>query len=644
MTMYEQDLFNEPTWTPPSILPDLSQEKIIAIDVETSDPNLLTLGPGWARNDGRLIGIAVASSNWKAYLPFGHEGGGNMSKKMIITWLQDQLKHGMSVVFHNAQYDLGWLRTVGIEVKGKVLDTMIAAPLLDENRYSYSLNALGSTYLGEKKKEDELRMAASQHGVDAKKEMWKLPASRVAGYAETDARLTLDLWHVLRNKLAAEKCGNILEMELNLLPIIFEMRSKGVRVDLEKASKTKKYLQTKEDTLLLEVKKETGIDIEPWTATSLASAFDKLNLTYERTEKSGAPSFTKHFLKNHKHPVAKKILEIREYNKANTTFVDTIMHHQYKGRIHCEFNQLRSGDGGTVTGRFSSSHPNLQQVPARHPEIKELIRGLFIPEEGCKWASFDYSAQEPRWLMHYASLTPETKDNSRVQEIVESYQSDDLDFHQMVADIAGVERSLAKTINLGIMYGMGIGKLASILGDISFDEAKSLRNDYDEKVPFIKEMAGAVMAVATRKGEIRTLMGRKCRFPMREPKGFGGYKKVIHMDKLEEEWENIQNTPLDDRDKDWRKKNPINYQVAFTYKALNRLIQASSADQTKRAMLDCFNRGYLPMLTVHDELCFSVRHDENIKEIKQTMENCFPELKVPSRIDVGVGKDWGNAK
>ena len=642
--MYEQDLFNEPTWVPPIELPDLSKETIIAIDVETRDPNLLTLGPGWARNDGRLIGIAVASSNWKGYLPFAHEGGGNMSKKMVVTWLQDQLKHGMSVVFHNAQYDLGWLRTVGIEVPGKILDTMIAAPLLDENRYSYSLNALGATSLGEKKKEDELRLAASQHGVDAKKDMWKLPASRVAAYAETDARLTLQLWHVLRKKLAAENCGKILEMELQLLPIIFEMRSKGVRVDLDKASKTKKYLQTKEDTLLLEVKKETGVDIEPWTATSLAKAFDKLNLTYERTAKSGAPSFTKHFLKNHEHPVAKKILEIREYNKANTTFVETILHHQHKGRIHCEFNQLRSGDGGTVTGRFSSSHPNLQQVPARHPEIKELIRGLFIPEEGCKWASFDYSAQEPRWLMHYASLTPETKDNPRVQEIVESYQSDDLDFHQMVADIAGVERSLAKTINLGIMYGMGIGKLASILGDISFEEAKALRNDYDEKVPFIREMAAAVMAVATRKGEIHTFMGRKCRFPMREPKGFGGFKKVIHMDKLEEEWENIQDTPLDDRDKDWRKKNPVNYQVAFTYKALNRLIQASSADQTKRAMLDCFNQGYLPMLTVHDELCFSVRHDEDIKDIKHTMENCFPELKVPSRIDVGVGENWGKAK
>ena len=644
MTMYEQDLFNEPTWVPPIELPDLSKETIIAIDVETCDPNLLTLGPGWSRNDGRLIGIAVASSKWYGYLPFGHEGGGNMSKKMVVTWLQDQLKHGMSVVFHNAQYDLGWLRTVGITVPGKILDTMIAAPLLDENRYSYSLNALGATYLGEKKKEDELRIAASQHGVDAKKDMWKLPASRVAAYAETDARLTLQLWNVLRRKLAEENCGKILEMELNLLPIIFEMRVKGIRVDLDKAADTKKYLQTKENSLLLEVKKETGVDIEPWTATSLAQAFDKLDLTYERTAKSDAPSFTKHFLKTHKHPIAKKILEIREYNKANTTFVETILQHQHKGRIHCEFNQLRSGDGGTVTGRFSSSHPNLQQVPARHPEIKELIRGLFIPEEGCKWGSFDYSAQEPRWLMHYASLTPETKDNVRVQEIVKSYQSDDLDFHQMVADIAGVERNLAKTINLGIMYGMGIGKLAGILGDIPFDEAKALRNDYDEKVPFIREMAAAVMAVATRKGEIRTLMGRKCRFPMREPKGFGGFKKVIHMDKLEEEWENIQDTPLEERDKDWRKKNPVNYQVAFTYKALNRLIQASSADQTKRAMLNCYEKGYLPMLTVHDELCFSVRQDDNIKDIKETMENCFPELKVPSRIDVGIGENWGKAK
>ena len=308
--MYEQDLFDEKTWVPPSNLPDLSKEKIISIDTETYDPNLITLGPGWARNDGRLIGIAVATSNWKAYLPIAHEGGGNLSKSIVLRWLKDQLKHGMSVVFHNAQYDLGWLSTEGITVPGKVLDTMIAAPLVDENRFSYSLNALGYTYLGERKKEDELKRAASQHGLDAKKDMWKLPASRVASYAEMDARLTYDLWTVLRRKLSFENCDKILDLELSLLPIIFNMRKKGVRVDLDKAEKTKKLLQGKEDVLLKQVKDETGVDIEPWTATSLAKAFDALSLTYERTEKSNAPSFTKHFLKNHKHPVAKKILEI----------------------------------------------------------------------------------------------------------------------------------------------------------------------------------------------------------------------------------------------------------------------------------------------------------------------------------------------
>lgn len=338
-------------------------------------------------------------------------------------------------------------------------------------------------------------------------------------------------------------------------------------------------------------------------------------------------------------------MEIREYNKANTTFVDTILNHQYKGRIHCQFNQLRSDEGGTVSGRFSSSHPNLQQVPARHPEIKKMIRGLFIPEEGCKWGSFDYSAQEPRWLMHYASKTPATRDNEKVKEIVNQYQNTDLDFHQMVADIADVDRTTAKVINLGIMYGMGIGKLANVMGGIEFSEAKAIRNDYDEKVPFIKEMASSVMKAASERQEIKTLAGRKCRFPMRELKGYNkGSSSLIHKDRLEERWEDVLATPLDERDQGWKKLDPSRYQVAFTYKSLNRLIQASSADQTKMAMKLCFDHGYLPMLTVHDELCFSIESEEDVPIIKDLMENCVPDLSIPSIIDVGMGSDWGNAK
>ena len=640
----KEDLFDESVWTPPEVLPDLSREKIIAVDVETRDPNLLSKGPGWSRDDGQLIGIAVASSRWNAYLPIAHEGGDNMSKRTVCGWLQDQLDHKMSVVFHNAQYDVGWLLTEGIEIKGKILDTMIAAPLLDENRFSYSLNALGGTYLGERKQEEDLKRAAGQHGVDAKKDMWKLPASRVALYAETDARLTLQLWDVLSRKLKEENCDKIFELELDLLPIIFEMRKKGVRVDVEKAQATKEFLQKKEDALLKKIHDETRIHLEPWNATSLASVFDALGLSYERTKKTEAPSFTKHFLKKHSHPVAKTILEIREYNKANTTFVDTILNHQHKGRIHCEFNQLRSDDGGTVSGRFSSSHPNLQQVPSKHPEIKEMIRGLFLPEEGCKWGSFDYSEQEPRWLMHYASGTPAVKDNEKVKEIVNQYRSTNLDFHQMIADIADVDRSTAKIVNLGIMYGMGVGKLASVMGNISFEEARELRNDYDEKVPFIREMASSVMEVASLRNEIRTLMGRKCRFPMRELRGYNRDSgSLIHADKLEERWRDILSIPQEDREKGWEKFNPDRYQVAFTYKALNRLIQGSSADQTKMAMKVCADHGYLPMLTVHDELCFSI-NDDQVKEIKDLMENCIPELQIPSRIDVGTGTNWGNVE
>jgi len=640
-----EDLFDEKVWFPPEHLPDLSGEKIIAVDVETKDPRLLDLGPGWVREDGRLIGVAVAASGWNAYLPIAHEGGGNMAKSIVLGWLQDQLSHGMSVVFHNATYDLGWLLTEGIEVKGPILDTMIAAPLLDENRFSYSLNALGKTYLGEKKKEEELNRAADQHGVNAKAEMWKLPAERVALYAEGDAALTLKLWDVLHSRLMEEDCQKILELELSLLPLVFEMRRRGVRVDLDKAERTKVYLLSREKKILEDLHTETGVHIEPWNAKSLAKAFDNLSLSYQRTDKTNAPSFTKHFLKTHDHPVAGKILELREYNKANTTFVDTILNHQHNGRIHCQFNQLRSDEGGTVSGRFSSSNPNLQQVPSRHPEIKKLIRGLFLPEEGCQWGSFDYSSQEPRWLMHYASVAPATKENERVQEIVQQYQDSDVDFHQIMADIADVDRYQAKIINLGTMYGMGIGKLAHTLGDIPFEEAKEIRREYDEKVPFIRTLASSVMDAASKRSEIRTLLGRKCRFPMREPKGFSREKKtLIHAEKLEEQWAEIQSLPMEERPENWRENNPDNFQVAFVFKALNRLIQASAADQTKQAMHDCITHGHWPVLTVHDELCFSIESDGQVAEIKDLMESCAPDMKIPSKIDVGLGDNWGSAK
>jgi len=345
-----------------------------------------------------------------------------------------------------------------------------------------------------------------------------------------------------------------------------------------------------------------------------------MNLSYPTTA-AGAPSFTKQYLQAHPSEVAQAIVKLRETDKADSTFIDTILKHEHKGRIHTEFHQLRSDDGGTVTGRFSSSNPNLQQIPARDPEIKKLIRGLFIPEDGCKWGSFDYSSQEPRLLVHFAASIKGDYRHDMVDSVVQAYHEGDVDLHQMVADFAGITRKEAKIVNLGIMYGMGKGKLAAQLG-ITEDEAKDLLQTHHEKVPFVKGLADLASKQAENNGVIRTLLGRRCNFHLWEPKSFG-YNKPLPLQEAQKEYGNF-------------------IRRAFTYKALNKLIQGSAADQTKKAMADCYAEGLLPMLTVHDELCFSVEGQEQASRITEIMENGLSDvLKVPSKVDEELGGNWG---
>ena len=609
-------------WTPPQTIPDLSQYDTIAIDLETKDENLIKLGPGWCRKDGHIIGIAVAAGDSSWYFPIGHTVG-NMPRRPVFQWLTDLCKDTTKTfVFHNALYDLGWLRAEGIEVKGKIRDTMVAAPLLNENRRYYNLNSLAGDHLGTYKDEKMLKSAAEEFGVDPKSGMWKLPPRYVGAYAEHDAAITLKLWDVLRKDITKEECSGIFELETRLTPLLLDMKTTGVRVDLNKAEQVKKELTTLEKSLVDEIVKETGVTIEPWVATSVAKVFDAMGLAYSRTEKSGAPAFTKQFLANHAHPIAKKIIKIREVNKANTTFIDTILEHSHKGRIHCDFHPLRSDGGGTVTGRFSSSNPNLQQIPARDPYIKKLIRGLFIPEEGAKWGSFDYASQEPRWLVHYCATLTGFDRHPQIDDVVALYKKGEADFHQIVADIAGIPRKQAKTVNLGLMYGMGKGKLANIL-DLSVDEATALLNKYNDKVPFLKSISEKTTKKASQSGVIRTWLGRKCRFNMYEPISYQ-YNRALPMKEA-----------IDEYGGKGRSRR------AFTYKALNSLIQGSSADQTKKAMVDCYDAGLTPMLTVHDELCFNIENDKQIEQIKDIMSNCVPELKIPFDVDAEMGSNWG---
>ena len=610
----------EVDWCAPEVFPDLSQSKIIAIDLETCDPNLMILGPGWVRNDGFVVGVAVAAGDFNAYYPIKHQNGGNISENIVMKWLKKQMATPhIPKVFHNATYDLGWLKWAGVEVQGKIIDTMIAAPLLNENRFTYSLDSLGRDYLGERKNEKLLRAAAKEWGIDPKADMWKLPAKYVGKYAEQDAALTLRLWNHFEAELQKNELTHIFELETGLIKLMLEMRSRGVRVDLDQADRTKRDLAKREKQIKDDIKHKTGILVEPWVATSVASVLGYYGIDCPKTENSKQPSITKAFLQACPHEVAVQILKLRELNKANNTFIDSILRYENKGRIHCEFNQLRSDDAGTVTGRFSSSNPNLQQIPARDPELKKAIRGLFIPEDGEKWGSFDYSSQEPRLLVHYCSILADKNPNPLVNKLVDAYHARDPDFHQMVADITGIERKQAKMVNLGIMYGMGRGKLANTL-NISEQEAKELLETYHSKVPFVKGLADMVSNRASKNGQVRTLLGRKCRFDLWEPNSFGYKKPLPHEEANKEYGPGIRR--------------------AFTYKALNKLIQGSAADQTKKAMADCYAEGLIPLLTVHDELCFSVSSEDQASRIKEIMETCV-ELRVPSKVDQELGANWG---
>ena len=617
-------------WVPPLELPDITSAKTIAIDVETSDPNLKSNGPGWPTKDGFIVGYAVAVDGWSGYLPVKHFGGGNLDERIVSRWLKKVFECPADKVMHNAQYDLGWIKATGFDVKGRIIDTMVIASLLDENRFSYSLNALSYDLLNKTKSEKGLVEAAREFGIDPKAEMWKMPAMYVGPYAEADAELTLELWNYFTGQIRKENLTTIADLELNLLPCLVDMTMRGVRVDQNKVEITRNSLLKREKSVLQEIKRLTGTTVEIWAAQSLAKAFDGMDIGYPKTEK-GAPSFTKQFLQEHEHPIAKLIVEARNLNKTSGTFINTIMKHcRADGRIHSHINQIRSDDGGTVSGRISMSNPNLQQIPARDPELGPMIRSLFLPEEGDQWAAIDFSQQEPRILVHYAHLYGKARGVPLrgAEEFVEAYSTNpDTDFHTMVAEMANIARKQAKTINLGMMYGMGVNKLSEQL-DVSVDEAKSLTKQYHDRVPFVKGLMNGVMNRLNEKassGSLRSILGRKCRFDLWEPDSFAMHKAMSYKDAV------LEHGPT------------ARLKRAFTYKALNRLIQASAADMTKKAMVDIYQSGRLPMIQIHDEIAMSVGSKEEAFDVAKIMENAVP-LEVPSKCDVEIGDSWGAAE
>jgi len=604
-------------WVQPDHFPDLSKYDEISIDLETKDPDLKTKGSSSTRGVGDVVGIAIAVKDWVGYYPIAHEAGPNMNRKQVLNWFSDVLKTDSLKIFHNAIYDVLWIHRLGLTVHGTVVDTMVVASLVDENRFRYDLNSVANDYVGIGKNEGALQEAAKEWGVDPKSEMYKLPAMYVGEYAERDAEITLSLWQEFKKEINSQDLHAIVELEQQVFPCLLEMKLKGVRIDEDQLARVESTLQKNYDKYMKRVKEDSGLYPEIWAAASIEKVCQVRNITdFDRTPKTGKPSFTKNYLKNHKDPVLRAINSAREADKLKNTFLDSIKNFVHNGRIHADIHQLKGDFGGTVTGRLSYSNPNLQQIP-NYTDIGMGVRSIFVPEKGHRWGCFDYSQQEPRLVVHFALSTPGVLG---VASIAESYEKGEADFHEIVAKIADIDRSEAKTINLGLFYGMGKAKLANSLG-YNDEDAEKVLTQYHQRVPFVKQLIKQVMNRAQDSGKIRTLLGRRCRFNLWEPSYFGVHKPLKHEDAIKEHGPGIRR--------------------AFTYKALNKLIQGSAADMTKKTMVDLKSEGILPMIQLHDELDISVESKEHANKIKEIMENCV-ELKVPNKVDYEVGDNWGD--
>ena len=259
-----------------------------------------------------------------------------------------------------------------------------------------------------------------------------------------------------------------------------------------------------------------------------------------------------------------------------------------------------------------------------------MIRSLFIPEDGHKWGCFDYSQQEPRLVVHYAAT--KFKGDEEVTEIVNRFQNNSIDFHQTVADMANISRTQAKTINLGLFYGMGKAKLQAELGISTKDEATKLFNKYHDSVPFVKDLSDAISRDGAAFGYIKTFGGRRCRFNKWEIAEWSAGKFTPPMSKPDAEAAYFDKYP---------EATKANIRRAYTYKALNKLIQGSAADMTKQSMVDLYKEGIVPHIQVHDELDISIEKGSNQhKKIIEIMENAV-KLKIPNKVDYESGNNWG---
>jgi len=666
-------LITQPSdWTVPTELPDLSGFNEIAVDTEEKDQGLLDgRGPGWAfgPSGGFVAGVSAAwregSEVRSIYVPIRHPDTSCVDKDKVANWLGHIYKRKRGrTVFCKSDFDIGWTEAdLNLAPPINIDDIGCQAMMLDENRRpergfetAYGLDAIANWCGVEGKDDKALRDAAFDFGfkgTDVKKNLWRMPARYVGPYAEQDARATLLCHEHMRPQVTRDEMDDAYNTEMGLVPMVHAMRKRGIRINAERAWNLHERLYARAELVFKRIKDEIKVNVgidEIRQQRWLIQWCETLGVDYQSHFKEEKASFGKDWMRGDPHWFPRAVAEAKQCIESADKFVKgyLIDYSTSKGRIHATINQFKTEDGGTRSHRFSYSDPPVQQMPSRPDpvegwdlteEIAKEIRTSFEPEEGELWFAPDYSQQEYRLIVHYASIL----DCRKADEAVEKYLNDpNTDFHQLVVEMTGLTRRRAKDVNFAKAYGAGVGKFAIMTG-MSFEEAGRVMGQYDGEMPFVKQLNDICDKQAQQMGFIKMFDGARSHFDDWEPRwiersererGFAEQRPMYPCRKPEA----IARTQ--DEHHPW---HGLNLRRADTRKAMNRLIQGGAARQVKRAMLACWREGYVPMIQMHDELGFSLARERDGRRIGQIMREVV-QLRVPMRVDEEWGTTWGTAK
>lgn len=624
-------------WEVPTSLPDLRGKiKQMAIDSEGRDEGIAAgRGAAWPYRGGHICGVSAA---WREggeirsiYAPTRHPDTSCMDRDMVADWVRIHAQSGIQMVAHHGSHDWGWMRSEwGVRCPTSMRDTEAQAMLVDENRLTYRLDDLCRWKGIPGKDERALREAAAAYGFsgDVKGNLWRMPARYVGPYAEQDSASTLLLSEAFQMDIEREGLEGALQLEMDLMPMVLEMRMRGIRVNLDYAHMKKVQLLEERDRVLVELGQHLGqrVSIEHCrSAKTLEAWFTSERIPFQRTEKNNQGSFQAGWMRKHPHWLPRLVARAEQLTDAADKFLQgMLIDYAHKGRIHAVINQYRGEDGGTRSFRFSYADPALQQAPNRDAEMSEAFRGALEPEEGEIWDSADYSQQEYRLIVHFACLLNLPK----AREAAQLYWDDpNTDFHNLVAEWTGLERKPAKDTNFAKAFGAGVPKFAQMIGQ-SIERAREIMTQYDTEMPFVPALGKECQKLADRRGWIRLLDGARSHFDMWEVswrnEGEPYFAPRPHAQALQV----------------WPDRR---IRRAWTHKAMNRLIQGSAARQTKLWMRACWQEGLLPLLQMHDELCFSVTSRKQVERIAELGRDVV-RLEVPMKIDSELGPNWGAAK